>query len=298
GSEHLVGFSMPKSKGIAGWVVDNAAAVRVNDARDDKRFYPHIDKLTGYETKSVLCVPLIMGSAVIGALELVSGRGNAFSGEDEEIISYFAGQAAISIERARFYEDEKNYEIHLTNILSNVNDKIAEKRGHSKRIAKYALLMADGLGMPDEGKKRLYTASLLHDIGFLNIRLSDVTTADGYKAHSHLGYEMLLPINFYDGIAPIVLHHHERYDGMGYPSGLGGESIPVESRIIAIAEAFDAMVSRDSYKNSGRIISRDINPETVDYGSAIEELRRNAGTQFDPALVEVFTKNITEEHLE
>lgn len=292
----LMGFTIPKSVGIIGWVIDNGSVVRVDDAKKDSRFYPDIDEVTGYETRSVLCVPLRLSSGVIGALEFVSKEYGAFNKEDDDIISYFADQAALSIEKAKFYEDEKNFEIHLTNILSNISDKLIEERGHSKRIAKYTLLMAQAMNMSEDEQKRLYRASLLHDIGFLDIRPEDISSVDDYRSHSQLGYEMLKPINFYADISPIILHHHERYDGKGYPSGLKADAIPIWSRMIAIAEAFDAVVSKDSYKY--KMISKEVIPSIVGIDGAIEELKRNANTQFDPKLVEVFINNISEDYIE
>lgn len=298
-AEKLTGFSIPKSRGIAGWVVDNSSLVRVDDVQEDDRFYSEVDRATGYETRSLLCVPLRLSAGTIGALELVNKNIGAFSIEDEELLSYFADQAAISIERVRFYEDEKNFEIHFTNILANTSDKmVAEKRGHSRRVARYTLLMADVLNMSEEDKKRLYRASLLHDIGFLKIGLKDVMSLQEYKAHSRVGYEMLEPISFYADVAPIVLHHHECYDGSGYPSGLKGDSIPLEARLIAIAEAFDSMVSKDSYKYKGKVFHEGPRSPILGFHNAIFELRKNAGIQFDPELVKVFTENISEDDLE
>lgn len=297
-SNKLVGFSIPKSKGIAGWVVDSGSSIRIDNVKGDSRFNPEVDKITGYETRSVLCAPLRLSSGAIGALELVNKKEGTFSYDDEELISYFADQAAIAIDRAKFYEDQKNYEIHLTDILVDAMDSlIHEKQGHSKRVAKYSLLMARAINMSEDEKKRLYHACLLHDIGFLRIKLKDVTSRDEYKAHSQLGYEMLRPINFYADVTPIVLHHHERYDGNGYPEGLKDKAIPLESRIIAIAEAFDAMISRNSYKYIGKMIGEET-PLTYGFLSAIEELKNNAGTQFDPELVEIFVNNIDESFLE
>jgi len=298
GVSTLIGFTIPKSVGIIGWVIDKGSVVRVDDAKKDSRFYSEVDEVTGYETRSVLCVPLRLSSGVIGALEFVSKEYGAFNKEDDDIISYFADQAALSIEKTRFYEDEKNFEIHLTNILSNVNDRIIEKRGHSKRVAKYTLLMARAMNMSEDEQKRLYRASLLHDIGFLNIRTEDVLSADDCRSHPQLGYEMLKPINFYADISQIILHHHERYDGKGHPSGLKADAIPIESRMIAIAEAFDAMVSKDSYKCTGKMISKEVKPSIVGIEGAIEELKRNANTQFDPQLVDVFIENIRKDYLE
>jgi HD-GYP domain-containing protein (c-di-GMP phosphodiesterase class II) len=139
--------------------------------------------------------------------------------------------------------------------------------------------------MSEEEKKRLYFASLLHDVGFLRIRADESYQREQFMKHPVIGYEMISPINFYADVAPFILYHHERYDGLGYPKRLKGEAIPLESRIIAIAEAFDAMVNETSYK------------VPLDFHSAVEELKRNAGTQFDFWLVDVFSSNITPELL-
>jgi HD-GYP domain-containing protein (c-di-GMP phosphodiesterase class II) len=135
--------------------------------------------------------------------------------------------------------------------------------------------------MSDGEKKTLYFASLLHDVGFLKIKSDDTYKKEEYMKHPVLGYEMIKPINLYASIAPAILHHHERYDGLGYPSNLKGEDIPLNARIISISEAFDAMVSTASYK------------VPLNFDEAIEELRRHAGTQFDPELAELFINNVS-----
>lgn len=283
----LVGTSIPKGKGIAGWVAENGMAVRVADVENDERFNPDVDEITGYQTKSVLCVPLTMRTGVIGVIELLNKKDGFYGERDEELITYLADQAAISLARARFYEDQKNYEIHITDMLLEAIDfQIPEKKGHSKRVAIYSNILAKAINMSEEEKKSLYFASLLHDVGFLKIKSDDNFKREYFIRHPVIGYEMIRPINFYADIAPFILYHHERYDGSGYPKKLKGEAIPLEARIIAIADAFDVMVSGTSYK------------VPLNFDSAIEELKRHAGTQFDFWLVEVFINNIAPEHLQ
>ncbi len=281
----LLGTQTEVGKGIAGWVAEKGTTVRIPDASVDERFNPEIDEITGIKTRSVLCVPLKTRSGIVGVLELLNKReGQSYGKRDEDVITYLAEQAAISIIRAKFFEDQKNYEIHLTEMMLGAMDiHIPENRGHSKRVARYGNMIAGMLDMPEERKKKLYFACLLHDIGFLKVKSDDVYKREEFVRHPVLGYEMISPISFYSDIAPFILSHHERYDGNGYPSKLKGEEIPLEARIIAIAEAFDAMTSQISYR------------VPMGFDEAKEELKRNAGKQFDPALVELFVRNTESE---
>lgn len=279
--KELIGKAIPKDTGIGGWVLKHDKPVLVENVKADERYNARIDELTGYQTSSMLCAPLKTKSSVIGVIELLNKKHGFYGERDVEIISYLAGQAAISIENTKFYEDQRNYEIHLTDILLDVIDRfMPEKNGHSKRVAKYANIIAKAVNMPADRQRRLYFASLLHDIGFLRIPYEKVFEKDVYMLHPETGYDMLQPISFYKDIAPFILYHHERYDGQGYPKGLKGTEIPLESRIIFIAEAFDSMVSRVSYRIS------------VNYEIAVSELIKNKGTQFDPELVDRFLDNI------
>jgi putative methionine-R-sulfoxide reductase with GAF domain len=286
-AKQLIGTSVGKGKGLTGWVAETGKTVRISNAAGDKRFNPDVDAMTGYQTKTILCVPLKTNSTVIGVLELLNRSGGfEYRERDEEIITYLAEQAAISITKTKFYEDQKNYEIHLTEMLLEAIDcQIPEKKGHSRRVARYCNIIAKGLNMTEDEKKKLYVASLLHDVGFLKINSDENFKKEEFMRHPMVGYEMIKQINFYSSIAPFILHHHERYDGHGYPSKLSGEAIPLEARIIAIAEAFDAMISVTSYR------------VPVSFHEATEELRRKAGSQFDQELVEIFTTNIEPQHI-
>ncbi len=286
-SEGLIGTTVDAGLGIAGWVAEAGTAVRVPDVDKDDRFSPDVDGRSGYQTRSILCVPLKTNSGVVGVLELLNKKGgHTYRERDEEMIVYLAGQAAISIIKTRFYEDQKNYEIHLTDMLLEAIDfHIVEKRGHSRRVARYSNMIAKSLDMSDEEKKKLYFASLLHDVGFLKINADSAFKKEEFMRHPVVGYEMIKPINFYSDIASFILYHHERYDGHGYPERLKGSDIPLEARIIAVAEAFDTMISATSYK------------VPVGFDEAVAELRRKAGTQFDPWLVDVFVTTIEPQHV-
>jgi putative nucleotidyltransferase with HDIG domain len=157
--------------------------------------------------------------------------------------------------------------------------------GHSKAVSKYATELADTVGYTKEGIKRIRAAALLHDIGKLNLPDSILTkreplTDDEWKMikhHPDLGVGIIKYIVGLRGCIDAVLFHHERYDGTGYPRGLKEKDIPLDARIMAIADAYDAMLSERRYKK------RKMSEE-----EAIMELEQCAGTQFDPELVEAF----------
>lgn len=163
-------------------------------------------------------------------------------------------------------------------------------RGHSANVMRFSMALGEKAGLSAEEMENLRAASLLHDIGRIGTpeelfgkpgRLSP----EEWKLvenHALVGSRILKRVQQMGSIVPAVLHHHERYDGEGYPSGLAGANIPLAARIIAIADSYDAMTSDRSYRLA------------LSYAGAIEELRRCAGMQFDPELVELFIKCLAE----
>jgi HD-GYP domain-containing protein (c-di-GMP phosphodiesterase class II) len=158
-------------------------------------------------------------------------------------------------------------------------------RGHQERTSRWAAALAEKMGLSDDKVRSTRMASLLHDLG--NVRTSrqiltkpDTLTEEEFariKEHPPLGSIMIMSeIETLQQLVPVVRHHHERFDGKGYPDGLGGEEIPVEARILAVVDAFDAMTHERAYRKA------------FSSQQAIAELKRGAGTQFDPAAEEAF----------
>ena len=188
-------------------------------------------------------------------------------------------------------ELEKSYLESIETLRYTVEAKDAYTKGHSDRVSKYSVLIGKYLGLSEKDLKTLQIGGLFHDIGKIgvpdNILLKETKlTPDEYseiKNHPSIGAHILSTATIFNDIIPIVKHHHERYDGHGYPSQLKGEDIPYLARIAAIADSFDAMTSKRTYRNPLPI-------EVV-----IDEFKKYKGAQFDPALTDVFL-DILENH--
>ncbi len=246
------------------------------------------------EETSVCVVPISSGKKRIGALQLVKHDNGNFTAEEVRAVRYFVEQSVMAYENTMFHEDERSFEIHVTNILVSAMETRAEKRGHSRNVAMYSLQIADGINMPEDKKAILYKAAMLHDIGALKLLL--IPTEEDYRRHSQLGYEMLSPISIYSDITKAVLHHHEWYDGGGYPAGLKGMDIPVESRIIALAEAFDTILGSCESCNISDL-SLDMLPSNGELKHALSKIIRQSGTKFDPFMVKALLNKIDVESL-
>lgn len=188
---------------------------------------------------------------------------------------------------------EKAYLESIETLRYTVEAKDSYTRGHSDRVSEYSVLIGKHLALSDADLNTLKIGGLFHDIGKIGVpdtilQKQSKLTDDEYseiKNHPSIGVHILSTATIFSDIIPIVKHHHERYDGHGYPSQLAGEKIPYLARITAIADSFDAMTSKRTYRDSLSI-------DTV-----ISEFKRCRGTQFDPALTDVFL-NILENHFD
>ena len=187
---------------------------------------------------------------------------------------------------------EKSYLETIETLRYTVEAKDFYTRGHSDRVSEYAVLIGKKIGLNDEELKKLKIGGLFHDIGKIGIPDSillknDKLTPDEYseiKNHPSIGAHILSNASIFKDLIPIVKHHHERYDGKGYPNNLIGEEIPLLARITSIADTFDAMTSRRSYRDA------------LPLEHVKEELRKCAGTQLDPKLVPVFLDILENEY--
>ena len=176
-------------------------------------------------------------------------------------------------------------------LAGTIDAKDAYTNGHSIRVAKYAVEIAKRAGKSEEEQKRIYYMGMLHDIGKIGIPDAIITKNSGLsdkeyfaaRKHPEIGAEILATISEIPDLGVGAHWHHERYDGTGYPDGLKGNDIPEEARMIAVADAYDAMASKRSY--------RDVLPQQVVY----EEIMKGRGTQFDPDFADIMLALIEED---
>jgi diguanylate cyclase (GGDEF)-like protein len=181
-------------------------------------------------------------------------------------------------------EAEKNILNIMCSLARSLEARDIYTHGHSQEVNKYALMIGKAVGLSEEGLVRLSRAALLHDIGKIGVHDNvlnkkgklDKEEREEMKKHPEVGAEIIGYLPLLSHCKPAILHHHERWDGAGYPSGLKGKEIPFEARILAIADAFSAMTSVRPYRPA------------MSYQEAILELKREAGKQFDAELVEAF----------
>jgi HD superfamily phosphohydrolase YqeK len=189
---------------------------------------------------------------------------------------------------AQFAAQQRAYEATVSALCQAVETKDFYTRGHSERVSRGAVMIASEIGMRPERVGAIRYAGMLHDVGKLGVPTSVLQkrsslTDDEYAAvqlHPMRGLDIVREIGFLDEALAGIMHHHERIDGRGYPMGLAGDEIPEFARVLAVADAFDAMTSDRSYRGARPV------PE------AVAELRKWAGKQFDPAFVDAFVSAI------
>jgi HD-GYP domain-containing protein (c-di-GMP phosphodiesterase class II) len=238
---------------------------------------------------SLLAIPLAGRDSAKGVLLLGDSKPGKLGIEDAFTIEKVAAQMAVALENARLYEEMRELFISTVTSLANAIDaKSPWTKGHSERVMHLAVHIAQRLGLDEAGIERVRLGGLLHDIGKIGIvetlleKTSSLSEEEfpPMRLHPEKGVAILAPIEQLRDVLPGILHHHERYDGNGYPAGLKGTEIPIEARIITVADAFDAMVSIRPYKQG------------LSVAQALHELRKCSGSQFDPEVVESMAKHI------
>ena len=282
--------------------------------RDDKPLLAHGSRANQFlvsgsepltrQLVSFCSIPLKLKGRIIGMLNVYSyTRGAKFSEGQRKMLYVLASRAAVSIENARLYENlvdankdltvanvslEENFKQTIIGFAHALEESDRYTRGHSERVSTYARIIAVGLKMSEPDIATVVKVGLMHDVGKIGIR-NDKLNKPGkltpeelamFRSHPAKGKRILEPIPFMRDIVPGCYCHHESWDGSGYPQGLMTDHIPLIGRIVAIADAYDAMTSDRAYRKA------------LPHEIACGELERCAGVQFDPEIVPVFLAHI------
>ncbi len=268
---------------MSDWVVRQGRPLIFNPPQDAQS-EEHVDSVTG--ALAALCVPLVSSEGVIGAICVGSrDREYRFSSDDVRLLSTIANHVTIAIGNIELFSSlQEAYLATVRSLAAAVDAKDPFTRGHSDRVAMYAKAIAEKLDLSGEQCIALEMAAYLHDVGKIGIRDAillkpgklDPEEMGQMRHHPLIGANILRPVAFPWPIAPVVRHHHEHFDGEGYPAGLKGEEIPLLARILTVADAFEAMTADRPYRR-GRM-----------QDDAIAELHRCVGSHFDPRVVDAF----------
>jgi putative nucleotidyltransferase with HDIG domain len=282
------GVDSPTHSSMSEWVVREGRPLVFNpDSASDSG---QIDAVTG--AKAALCVPLVSTEGTIGSITIGSSDSACrFNTDDVRLLSTIANHVTIAVGNIELFTSlQEAYLATVRSLAAAVDAKDSYTRGHSDHVAAYSTLIATRMGLSHEQKTALEMAAYLHDIGKIGIA-EDILLKPGrlsgdemeqMRHHPLIGANILKPVAFPWAIAPVVRHHHESWDGNGYPAGLAGEEIPLLARILTVADSYEAMTADRPYRQG------------MSANDALAELRSCAGAQFDPAVVEAFAETFGE----
>lgn len=254
---------LPLGQGVSGLVAKTGKTINLKDAYKDPRFKEDLDRINNYKTRSVLAIPLKNREGqVSGVFEVVNKIRGTFTEEDEGLLAILSTMAGSFIENAALYDELRKSHLETIYRMALVAEFRDQKdtAKHLRRMSRFSEILALAMGFPHREAEDLRYAAPLHDIGKVAIpdsilRKPGKLEADEYeemKRHTIYGSKMLAHAEskLLRIASKIAIAHHENYDGSGYPYGLKGEEIPLEARIVSVADVFDALTSERVYKKA------------------------------------------------
>ncbi len=273
-------MTLPIGQGIAGWVAKEGKPEIVQDATKDPRFAGQFDKKSGFITRSLVAVPMFFRGELVGVCEVLNKRTGTYSNEHIGLLSSLANLASVAITNTRVIQDQKNFFSHVLELLSGVIE-VSKPRNfdHPNRASRLGCALVRAMGGDDYLYRMMYYAGLLHDIGYVGFKNPRILAQVGIttpteEQHPVLSVKMLEGIKMLEGALPIIRHHHENYDGTGYPGKLKGDAIPEGSRILRIIEEIEEL------RINGGVPPQQL----VEY--AVKEVQAGKGTRFDPTFAD------------
>ncbi len=281
---------IPLNKGPIGDAFSQQRPVFVENVLSDPGYEPwkHMASVQGYS--SLVALPLMAKDESIGVICIYFAEPRLLNSDEIELLTTAANEAAIAIENSRIFNDlQEAFVGTIRSLAETIDAKDTYTRGHSEKVSLYGEAIARSLGLSSEEVVTIRYAGYLHDVGKIGIP-DEILRKPGklsleefhiIKKHPVLSERILKPVGIPFPIQPIVRHHHERYDGRGYPDGLVAEEIPLGARILFVADAYEAMTSDRPYRKA------------LSVQRALSELVNNKGAQFDPKVVDAFINVIT-----
>jgi putative nucleotidyltransferase with HDIG domain len=261
---------------------DGGPFIFIADARTDHRI-PEIDTIGKKSVGSISGMPLDIVGNHSGILAVYFYAYRELSERDREIITALGEQGAIALHKALSYDEKmlQNLRQVVEVLALAIEAKDETTHGHSVRVARFATMIAHQLGLPESEVETIHHGGLLHDIGKIGMnddlleRLGILSRRemDIVRQHPVIGAKIVSPLRFLDDVVPLIRHHHERFDGSGYPDGLKGDDIPLGARILTVCDAFETMLAGRTH--FARMKLED----------AVVNLQQGAGHQFDQAVV-------------
>jgi putative nucleotidyltransferase with HDIG domain len=258
----------------------------------DKSRPSFVSTIVGHGIKSFLILPIFLNEKLTAVITIGRSHSEVYDTEDITQARQAADQMAVALSNANLIEELDHLNLGTLKALARTVDaKSSWTAGHSTRVTEMALKIGSVSGLSPKKLDDLHRAALLHDIGKVGISLTildkpgalDDDEYNMIKKHPSMGARILEPIASYKDIIPMVLQHHERYDGKGYPGGLSGDEIDIGARILAVADVFDALISDRPYRE-GWAVER-----------VVDLITEEAGRQFDPDVVEAFLEIVRPE---
>lgn len=285
-------------QGIAGQVAMTGETIISNDVYNDSRFDSGVDSKTGFTTRSMICVPIYnYDGDMIGVGQILNKKEGYFTDYDVNQLNLLLPQIAICLMNSVLHAILSRHFNSVMHVLAaSIDARDPLTAGHSERVTEYSVGICKELNLPEKDCEVIRVAALLHDYGKIGVEDSILKKRGGLtdeeydeiKSHAAKTRKILEEVGFegiYRNVPEIAAAHHEKLDGSGYPEGLRGKDIPLNARIIAVADVFEATTSVRHYRSP------------MSYDEAFAILREGIGKHFQGDIVEAFIRYFKREHL-
>lgn len=278
---------LKKGEKISGWALEQKEIVHLENINSDIRFAKRTKERYYYH--SLVCIPLMVKGKAIGVINLNNKKSKEkFTDSDIHLLKEVTAEISLNIENAKLYNSlQKLYISTVKALTSAIDSKDSYTKAHSEHVTDYAMAIAEEIGLSSSQIEIIREASQLHDLGKIGIHDYILTKSgkltprewEEVKLHALKGAELIKPWGVIKkGVLELIKQHHERYDGRGYPYGYKKNEVELGARIMAVADAYDAMLSERPYRAA---YSKE---------EALKELKANSGSQFDPRVIKAFLK--------